>query len=338
MEESSERDLSNYQITILVVINTIFSGVSLFFCTSMIVLYLRNRYLKNFFTNLFVYLMISEAVYSLGKFVSIFKLFSPDTLCFTKYGCFVQGFLICCCELSSFLWIIYIAFSLYRLLKYHRTKNNNFWIVTFFGFPILVALALSFCDKIGAIDESKVVWCWIKIFSGFKQNFLMILIYSLYLAFIGINIYFYCMMNNFVNQIKDKVSDNVSQVTRYLKRTSLIFIVCYVVAFSNRLIQCFDFPPKNIILFICYVLHIILMNSKGSLFFLFCLDKNYREHLTDLILLSRERVQTLNSDKEEQITVNPILKNLDQLCDDSALLSIKSVRKATIKEGEAINS
>lgn len=337
MADSSDQ-LSSFQISALIIWNTIFSGISLTFCISMIVLYLKNRVLKNFFTKLFFFLMISEAGYSLGKFISVFKFVDSESFCLGGILCALQGFLICSSELSSFLWIVYIAFSFLNLLKYHEIQENSkLRIVCLYLFPILVTAIFGIFSQLGSTNESQSIWCWIKINPGLSDNILMFILYLLYLAFIVTNIAIYVKIDRFLQNLIGKqitTPEILHQVTRYLKRTSLICIVLYSIAFANRVIQVSSLSNDSTFLFILYIIHIMLLNSKGSLFFLFCLEKKYRQHLSDFFFWRNStRDSSLSEDKEKNCLEDcDRMNNVEKATTGTATIESYSYTKGTLRE------
>lgn len=334
MADSSD-SLSNFQLSALIILDSFFSVISLSFCLAMVILYLRKRILKNFFTKLFFFLMIAEAGYALGKLLSVLKFIDSQGFCLGHFLCALQGFLICSSELSSFLWIIYIAFSFLKLLKYHEIQENHkLQIVCLYLFPIIITAIFGGLNQLGSSNESQSIWCWIKINPGLHDNSLMFILYLLYLAFIVTNVIIYVKIDRFLNNLiktHNQTLQILSQVTRYLKRTSLICVTLYSIAFINRVIQVSNLSNNSTVLFLLYTVHISLLNSKGSLFFLFCLEKKYREHILDFFLWRIRPADGLlderNKTSLEDIEFNKATSNAEKITAGS-----DSYTKDTIRE------
>lgn len=281
--------------------------------------------------------MISEAGYSTGKLISLFKLIDKDNFEIGGFACEFQGFLIVSSELSSFLWIIYIAFSFLKLLKYHQIQTSHkLQIFCLYLFPILISAILGILSQLGSSNESQSIWCWIKIHPGLGDNTPMYILYMLYLAFIVTNVVIYFKIHQFLKHlaiVKGPTPTILSQVTRYLKRTSLICIVLYSIAFTNRIIQISSLSNENLVLFTIYAIHIPLLNSKGSLFFLFCLEKTYREHLTDF-LFSKHNDRNSNTleDNLQSCCDGEINKNNNAVLTTTATIESSIYKGATFRE------
>ena len=288
---------NDLNLEILIIICIITSGLSLIFSSIMILLYVWYRRLKNYFTKIFLLVMLSEAIFSLGKLISIYKLVLLNQK-INELLCEIQGFIISFGEMNSIFWIVYLGISLKQLLMNHDFSNKiniRYFIIFSFTSFFLCNCLLFFFDQLGCDDNSKSVFCWIRIHTknGDLEPVFFIM-YGIYVLAIVFNIVITIQLKWFLNRISkiDQLSKNtnIELVSNNLSSLAIYTSTCYSFAILSRLLQTFelDLPSHDIVKFIVYMLQIILVNLKGFWFFFFCLDKEYRMTLLNIVLCRSE--------------------------------------------------
>jgi hypothetical protein len=308
---SSEVGFLKSNLNILLILNTICSIINFSLCSLMIVLYYKHRKLRNSLTKMVLFIMIAEVIYSIGKFMSVVRIFLPDND-FGEATCITQGFLVIIGQYSCFLWILYIGQSLFNLLINHDTDvctNVRYKVIFFFGLPIIFSIILLLCHEIGSSPNSLVIWCWVRSKdSDGTYNIMLIVMYGILIFFDLINLIQVFRLNYNLKKVcikTEELSGAIQKVSRYVIRVPIICSICYSFGLTNRLIQLF--VSNEIFTFIMYLIHIPTLNLKGAMFFLFCLDREYRECVCDMIpfLHKKETIQDEQisaSEKSEETT------------------------------------
>jgi hypothetical protein len=264
----------------LVSLNVLTALLSIVFCCTAIILYLKYRKLRNTFTTNFLQVIISELIIYLAKAISIFKI-PEENYVLGNFLCQTQAFFMFLGETASNLWIFYLLWSIYQLFVRHlvsEKKIKMLKILSIYFVALVISIIMLLINQFKPDDESKLAWCWFKCHGEEKGsvNPVIIGMFYYYAVFVILNIIYMIRMYSYFRNIpkSNRESDKSNILNRLIFRIPIITCLGYFSAFGRRLFQLWG--PSNLTLYILYIVHILFVNLKGSLYFLFCFDSEYR--------------------------------------------------------------
>ena len=274
------------KLIFLLSLNVLTALVSIIFCLTTLILYFKYRKLRNTFTTNFLNVMNSELIIYLGKAISIFKI-PENNYISGNFLCQTQALLIVLGETASNLWIIYLLWSIFQLFVRHQVyepKISIIKILLIYFIALVFSIIMLLLDQFKPDDESKLVWCWFKC-HGEEQgsnNSVIIGMFYYYAFFVVINIVYIIRMYVYFRNIpkSNRDVDKTKILNRLIFRIPFYTCLGYFSAFGRRLFQLWG--STDLTLFILYILHILFVNLKGTLYFMFCFDREYRTKIVKI--------------------------------------------------------
>ena len=127
-------DVAEY-LGILINIIVALSVLSFLSCSLVVFLYLTRQNLKTYLMELLFHMAISEIINSIAKFLSIYKLYYFPTvreglIDETSSFCVIQRILINYSDISSFILIVIVSFTLHHMML-NLNKNMDQYLPCF---------------------------------------------------------------------------------------------------------------------------------------------------------------------------------------------------------------
>jgi len=140
-------EMANY-LELLIKIISVISTFSFLSCLLVVYIFISKKHLRTFILELLFHLAISEMINSVAKFMSIYKLFYNSDITEglkdqSSVFCYIQKILVNFSDDSSFIIIVIISYTLYRMMT-EMSKDVKYYIVCFRIFIYFVPLGISF--------------------------------------------------------------------------------------------------------------------------------------------------------------------------------------------------
>ena len=263
-------DLTKDQMNQLILVNMIFSSVSMITSIISIIICIIYRKFKNFVLELVMHLSFSTFLYGIPAFLEINHDDEPDNSC--KF----QAVFIIATDFIVLIWISLISISAYYILKYNKyfekkiTLIRIIFIIIAYGLPLIISLVTLLTDSLG--QSGPWCWLWINNTNCDRCYIFMRLFYCLYWFFTLLNIFF--IFKTYTYERNTRQNDEIKVIfilyTKNLIYYPIIQIICGIPRSINRTLNWFYYGDFFYIL----MLQIIFDSSQGFLFSISCIINN----------------------------------------------------------------
>ena len=287
---------------VLIIIDTTFAFMSLIYLLFLIKM-LKKTFAFESMSKFLLLILISEAIYSIGTLISIEKIYKSD-YSMNIISCYAQLILTIIGESSSSLFTLLYSYACFNFFIRSRKLSNitlSLLISLIYLFSIsisIMSLYLSI-DKINTIDiyHHRILRYWPDFYLNYEikgvGSNMGIVIYSLIAICMLPIILFYIKLRKYFKEDEDYLIDMDEEYEKYgfIKsnisensvKIPLIYIITYTIYFILLLLTHFIFSTNDFALFSFSLLTGILINLKGTFYFLFYLNEEQRKDFIDIL-------------------------------------------------------
>nr|ACF17590.1 cAMP receptor TasB [Heterostelium pallidum] len=178
-----------------------------------------------------------------------------------QYGgfpCYLYSIVITYGSLSCWLWTLCLAVSIYLLIvkRYPEPERlERYYFFICWGLPLISTITMLAKDTVHFLGN----WCWIgEQYTGYRFGLFYVpffIIFGVSAILVGLTCHYtYQVIHKGVSDNKDKHITYQFKLVNYI----IVFLVCWIFAVINRILNAFGVFP-----YICNVLHTYLSVSHG---------------------------------------------------------------------------